>query len=77
MDNAKLKRDNLLSGYKAAVEEWIVAIRNEEALVSADPSVAELDKWERAHFVEDAIRKKVKTAKGQYEDALRSNLFGF
>jgi hypothetical protein len=64
------------SAYKSAVEEWIAAIRQEEALASVNHSVAEVDKWEQAHFREDT-RSKVKAAKKQYEDALREKFFGF
>ena len=63
--------------YKAAVEEWIAAIRQEEALASVNHSVAEVDQWEQAHFREDELRNKVKAAKSQYEDALREKFFGF
>jgi len=69
--------DQMQSDYKAAVEEWIAAIKQEEALASVDHSVAEVDKWELAHFKEDEIRTKVKAAKKRYEDALRKEFFGF
>jgi hypothetical protein len=69
--------DDMQNAYKAAVEEWIAAIKHEEALALVNHSVAEVDKWEEAHFEEDAIRGKVKTAKKQYEDALREKFFGF
>ncbi len=69
--------DEMQSAYKAAVEKWIAAIREEEALASVNHSVAEVDKWEAAHFKEDDIRKEVKAAKKQYEDALRQKFFGF
>jgi len=72
-----LELDQLRSAYKAAIEEWIVAIKHEEALASVDHSVAEVDQWEAAHFKEDEIRSKVKAAKNQYEDALRQKFFGF
>ena len=39
--------------------------------------VAEVDKWEGAHFKEDEIRNKVKAAKKKYEDALPKKFFGF
>jgi hypothetical protein len=39
--------------------------------------VAEVDKWEHAHFREDEIRGKVKAAKKKYEAALREKFFGF
>jgi hypothetical protein len=38
--------DELQTAYKAAVESWISAIRNEETLVSANHSMAEIDRWE-------------------------------
>ena len=69
--------DEMQSAYRAAVEKWIAAIREEEALASVNHSVAEVDKWEAAHFKEDDIRKEVKAAKKQYEDALRQKFFGF
>jgi hypothetical protein len=69
--------DQLQDAYKAAVEEWIVAIKQEESLASVNHSVAEVDRWEQAHFREDEIRGEVKAAKRKYEDALREKFFGF
>jgi hypothetical protein len=69
--------DQMQANYKAAVEEWIAAIKHEEALASVNHTVAELDKWEAARFAEDDIRAKVKAAKKQYENALREKFFGF
>ncbi len=77
MTEDTLELDQLRNAYKAAVEEWIVAIRHEEALASVDHSVAEVDQWEQAHFAEDGIRTKVKAAKKKYEDALREKFFDF
>ena len=65
------------SAYKVAVEAWIAAIREEEALASGDHSVAEVDRWEESDFREEALRKKVKAAKKEYEDALRLKFFDF
>jgi energy-converting hydrogenase A subunit M len=65
------------NAYKAAVEEWITAIKKEEELASVDHSIADVDKWEDAHFKEDEVRNKVKAAKKAYEDALREKFFGF
>ena len=75
IDTSKL--DEKQNAYKAAVEKWIAAIREEEALASVNHSVAEVDKWEAAHFKEDEIRRQVKAAKTDYEDALRQKFFGF
>jgi hypothetical protein len=69
--------DQMQEAYKAAVEEWISAIKQEEALASVNHTVAEVDQWEGAHFREDDIRNKVKAAKKQYEDALRLKFFHF
>ena len=69
--------DELQAAYKNTVEAWIAAIRKEEALASVNHDVADVDKWEQAHFEEDELRNKVKTAKEEYEDALRAKFFGF
>ncbi len=69
--------DRMQAAYKAAVEEWIKAIRDEEALASVNHSIAEIDRWEGAHFREDELRNAVKAAKKQYEDALRERFFDF
>ena len=74
-NNAEL--DQMQTAYKAAVEEWIAAIKQEEALASVNHTIAEVDKWEQANFKEDEIRTRVKTAKRQYENALREKLFSF
>jgi hypothetical protein len=63
--------------YKAAVEEWITTIKEEEALASVDHSIAEVDQWEAAGFREEELRKKAKAAKREYEDALRLKFFSF
>jgi hypothetical protein len=75
--NDTLELDQMRSAYQAAVEEWISAIKQEEALASVDHSIAEVDQWEAAHFKEDEIRSKVKAAKLHYEDALRKKFFNF
>jgi hypothetical protein len=69
--------DQLQGVYKSAVEDWIAAIKQEEALASGDHSLAEIDRWEGAHFAEEEIRNKVKAVKRRYEDALRLKIFNF
>jgi hypothetical protein len=69
--------DALQAAYKSAVETWIAAIREEEALASVAHNVAEIDRWEAAHFREDEVRRQVKSAKKHYEDALRMAHFHF
>lgn len=77
MDDSVSELDRLQAAYKAAVEDWIAAIKREEELASVNHTVAEVDKWEAAHFAEDEIRAKVKAAKKDYEDALRRKFFDF
>jgi hypothetical protein len=70
--------NHLQSDYKAAVEQWIAAIRHEEALASAAThSETRIDEWEEAGFAEEAARESAKTAKSAYEDALREEFFNF
>ena len=77
MENENAELDQLQQAYKKAVEEWIKAIKREEALASANHSVAQIDRWEEAHFKEEEARTKAKAAKEKYEDALRKKFFGF
>ena len=74
-DQAKL--DEMQGRYKAAVEEWVAAIRHEESLASVGHSEARLDEWEAADEAEEEARNKAKDAKGEYEGALREEIFGF
>ena len=69
--------DQLQADYKAAVENWVAAIRAEEALASGNHDVAELDKWEAAHFREHKMHKEVDYRKRLYENALRKEFYGF
>ncbi len=69
--------DELQRAYKAAVEEWIVAIRQEEALASGNHSETQIDQWEQAGFAEEAAQEKAKDAKAAYEEALREEFFNF
>jgi hypothetical protein len=69
--------DELQAAYKQAVDNWVAAIREEEALASGNHNVAELDKWEAAHFREHKLHKEVDYRKRLYENALRLEFFGF
>ena len=78
MSDVTAELDQLQAAYKGAVEAWLAAIKDEEALVSTAPqSIEDLDKWEDAHFKEDDARNKVIDLKHQYEDALREKFFKF
>ena len=75
MDEAELL--TMQKAYKAAVDEWVTAIRAEEDLASTEPSLAQVDDWEEAHFREEVARNTAKKAKKNYEDAIRQQLFHF
>ena len=77
--SADLQRelDQLQADYKAAVDKWVGAIREEEGLASGNHSVAELDHWEAAHFREHKLHKEADYRKRLYEDALRREFYGF
>ena len=77
MSIAISKLDEMQSAYKAAVDDWVTAIRQEEALASVDHTVAEVDQWEAAGFREEDARNKAKAAKKVYEGALRQEFFDF
>jgi hypothetical protein len=69
--------DQLQGTYKGAVDEWVAAIRAEEALASVNHDIAQIDAWERAGIHEDELRQRAKAAKKAYEDALREKFYHF
>jgi len=68
---------SMQNAYRIAVDDWVDAIRAEEALALAHPTERQVDLWEQAHFKEDGLRTKVLRAKKEYEDAIRQDLFHF
>ncbi|RXH56795.1 hypothetical protein [Granulicella sibirica] len=74
-DQARL--DEMQSKYKAAVDEWVTAIRQEESLASVCHDEAQIDEWEAADNTEEQARSNAKAAKEEYEGALREEIFGF
>jgi hypothetical protein len=69
--------DQMQAAYKEAVDAWVNAIREEEALASVIHTEAEIDSWESADFREEDAREKAKEAKKNYEEALREKFFKF
>ena len=69
--------DQMQAAYKEAVDQWVTAIREEEAFASLNHSEAEIDAWEAADFREEDAREKAKEAKKNYEEALREKFFKF
>jgi len=69
MDNSEY--DRLRQAYKAAVDDWVAAIREEEALATPDHSLVAMERWDAAGFKEQDAQKKAFRAKEAYKDALR------
>ncbi len=69
--------DELLAGYKTAIDEWIAAIRKEEDFATPDHCMKEWEAWDQAGFKEEEARDKAKTARQAYADALRKKLYNF
>ncbi|HXZ31890.1 MAG TPA: hypothetical protein VEH30_06385 [Terriglobales bacterium] len=57
--------------YKKAVDEWVDAIRDEEALATADHSMTAMEEWDTAHFREQDAQEKATQAREKYKDELR------
>jgi hypothetical protein len=68
--------DQLRDSYKAAVDEWVDAIRAEEALATPDHSMIAMEHWDAAHFKEHDAHTKATDAREAYKDALRTVNYG-
>jgi hypothetical protein len=68
--------DELRLAYKRATDEWVAAIRAEEALATPDHSMIAMEKWDDAHFREEDAHSKAIEAREAYKDALRMVNYG-
>jgi hypothetical protein len=75
MDTAKL--DELRANYKAATEQWVAAIRAEEALATSDHSMVAMERWDAADFIVQDAQKNASAARDLYKDELRKIDYGF
>jgi hypothetical protein len=73
MDNL----DELQSHYKLAVDHWVNAIRDEEALATPDHSMKEMEKWDTAGLHVIDAERAAKKARDIYKNALRQKNYGF
>ena len=62
--------------YKKAVDDWVAAIRAEEALATPDHSMTAMEKWDAARFREQDAQAKATEARVAYLDALRRVNYG-
>ncbi len=75
MDKSNL--DQLRLAYKKATDEWVLAIRAEEALATPDHSELAWEHWDTAGLAEEDARSKAKFARDEYKDGLRKANMGF
>jgi hypothetical protein len=74
---SKPNLDELQATYKQAVDQWVTAIRAEEALATPDHSETAMEHWDSADFgVQDAA-KRAKQARDAYKEGLRQLNYGF
>jgi len=72
----KADYDRLRLSYKDAVDTWVAAIREEEALATPDHSMVAMELWDAASFKEQDAQKKAKAAQEAYKEALRQYNYG-
>lgn len=72
----ELNLDQLRLAYKQATDEWVAAIRAEEAFATPDHSMIAMEKWDDAHFKEEDAHKKAGEAREAYKDGLRGANYG-
>jgi hypothetical protein len=63
--------DRLQQLYKEAVERWVVAVREEEALATPNHSISAWELWEQAGFKAQDAEDRAATAKEAYKAGLR------
>lgn len=68
--------DQLRLAYKKAVDEWVDAIRLEEALATPDHSMIAMENWDDAHFKEHDAHTRATEAREAYKDGLHAVNYG-
>ena len=64
--------DRLQRVYKDAVDRWIAAIREEEAVATPDHSIVAWELWEQAGFKAKEAEDQTAAAKEAYKEGLRN-----
>ncbi len=68
--------DQLQKTYKQAVDQWVAAIRAEEALATPDHSETAMERWDKADFAVQDAAKQAKEARDAYKEGLRHLHYG-
>ena len=71
MPSDRSELDRLQQVYKEAVDRWVAAIREEEALATPDHSIVAWERWEHAGFKAKDAEDQATVAKEAYKDGLR------
>ena len=69
--------DQLYRAYNQAVDQWVNAIRAEEALAKGDHSMTRMEAWDDAGFKLHDAELAAKKARDAYKNALRKKNYGF
>jgi hypothetical protein len=69
--------DQLQAKYKHAVDEWVAAIEDEEALATPDHSMKQMELWDAAGLRVHDAELTAKKARDIYKNALRLKNYGF
>ncbi len=69
--------DALLKSYKNRVNEWVDAIRTEEALATDDHTMVAMEKWDAAGFTVHDAELAAKKARDHYKNEIRKKNYGF
>jgi len=68
--------DQLQQTYKQATDQWVAAIRAEQALATPNHSETAMESWDRADFAVQDTQKQAKHARDAYKEALRKLHYG-
>ena len=68
--------DQLQQTYKQAVDQWVAAIRAEEALATPDHSETAMERWDRSDFALQDAAKQAHEAREAYKEGLRKLHYG-
>ena len=74
---SEINFDGLLATYKQTTDNWVAAIRAEEALANADHSMVEMERWDTAGLAIHDAEAAAKKARDAYKNALRRKNYGF
>lgn len=68
--------DELQATYKQAVDQWVNAIRAEEALATPNHSETAMERWDTADFGVQDAEKHARKARDAYREGLRQLHYG-